>query len=97
MRKWIAIWLASLAMVAGLTSVLTRAQVRVPSFAQTPAPAPVPAPADAAILSGSDRALRTFRGQPHYHSCSSVAGLWSAGNGVASGPDRRRTEGVWNG
>ncbi len=26
MRKWIAIWLASLAIVAGLTTVLTRAQ-----------------------------------------------------------------------
>ena len=58
MRKWTAIWLASLIAVVGLTSVLIRAQVRVPPFAQTPRPAPAPAPADAAILSGGDLGFR---------------------------------------
>jgi hypothetical protein len=57
MRKWIAIWLASLAMAAGLTTVLTRAQVQVPPFSLTPRPAPAPP----AILSGSDLGFQVDR------------------------------------
>jgi hypothetical protein len=61
MRKWIAIWLASLVMVAGLTTVLIRAQVQVPPLVpNTPSLTPRPAPpADAWItLSGSDIGFR---------------------------------------
>jgi hypothetical protein len=66
MRKWIAIWLASLAVVAGLTSVLIRAQVQVPPFLRQGGVvildnAQAPAPADAGILSGSDLGFRVDR------------------------------------
>ena len=53
MRKWIAIWLASLITVAGLSSALIRAQARIPPFPQAPPPA-----AEVTILSGSDIGFR---------------------------------------
>ena len=54
MRKWTAIVLASLITVAGLSSALTRAQVRVTPFGvpQTPPSS------DVTILSGSDIGFR---------------------------------------
>jgi hypothetical protein len=52
MRKWTAIWLASLITVAGLTSVLMGAQARIPPFPQTPPSS------DITIFSGSDIGFR---------------------------------------
>jgi hypothetical protein len=72
MRKWIAIWLASLAVVAGLTTVLTRAQdVR---------------PQDPKIISGSDFGFRvdnTYTGKPIGTLVVRVNGNWVE---VALGP-----------
>ena len=60
MRRWIALWLASLAVVAGLTSALMRAQAppQAPPGVQ-PALPPLTAPqADARIVSGADFGFR---------------------------------------
>ena len=55
MQRWIAVWLASLAVVAGLTSVLTRfqasAQVPPPFTSQAP-------PVDGRVVSGADIGFR---------------------------------------
>ena len=56
MRRWMALWLASLAVVAGLASALTRAQAppQVP-----PLLPPLTAPqADARVMSGADFGFR---------------------------------------
>jgi hypothetical protein len=55
MQRWIALWLASLAVVAGLTSALMGAQA--PS--QVPPPFTSQAPlADARVVSGADLGFR---------------------------------------
>jgi hypothetical protein len=54
MQRWIALWLASLAVVAGFTSGLMRAQA--PS--QVPPPYTSQAPPAARVLSGADIGFR---------------------------------------
>jgi hypothetical protein len=54
MQKWIALWLVSLAVVAGFTSALTRAQA--PS--QVPPPFTSQAPPAGRIVSGADIGFR---------------------------------------
>ena len=55
MQRWIVLWLASLAVVAGFTSALMRAQ----AASQVPAPYTSQAPAPAArVVSGADIGFR---------------------------------------
>jgi hypothetical protein len=54
MQRWIALWLASLAVVAGFTSALMRAQA--PS--QVPAPYTQQQPPAARVVSGADIGFR---------------------------------------
>jgi hypothetical protein len=55
MQRWIVLWLASLAVVAGFTSALMRAQA--PSQVPSPYTSQAPPPA-ARILSGADIGFR---------------------------------------
>jgi hypothetical protein len=77
MRKWIVLWLASLAVVAGFTSALMRAQA--PSQAQPPFTSQAP-PSDARIVSGADFGFRvesvTQTGEPVGTLVIRVKGEW---------------------
>lgn len=55
MRKWTVLWLASLVVVAGFTSVFMRAQA--PSQVPPPVTSQAP-PEDARVISGSDIGFR---------------------------------------
>ena len=55
MQRWIALWLASLAVVAGLTSALMRAQA--PSQVPPPFTSQAP-PSNVRVLSGADIGFR---------------------------------------
>ena len=75
MRKWIALWLASLAVVGGLTSALMRAQAPSqvpPPFTSQPPPA--------RVLSGADIGFRvesiSQTGQPIGTLVIRVNGEW---------------------
>ena len=68
MKRWIAVWLASLAVVAGFTIVLVRAQ------------APSQAPPDARVVSGADMGFRvegaSRTGEPSGTLVIRVNGAW---------------------